>query len=867
MGDRLLNTTPDTLQPGQMLVQYRIIKKIGEGGMGEVYSARDTRLERDVAVKILPPAFAEDAQRINRFEREAKAVAALSHPNIMAIHDFGRQGDIAFAVAELLEGDSLRDVLTTGALPFRKAVDYARQAANGLAAAHERGIIHRDLKPDNLFIGRDGRLKILDFGLARVTEMESPAQAGTEAPTAAIETTPGVVMGSAGYMSPEQVRGRPVDSRSDIFSLGAVLYEMLTGQRAFRGDSAVETMSAILKEDPPELSSAGQPLPGNVERIVLHCLEKNAAERFQSARDLAFQLGALGSTGSSGSQPVAALEGSTPSRPWPLALMAAGLVLGLLAGAAVMWTLAPAPIRQFSTFAPLTFRQGMVRNARFTADGQTVVYSASWNGKPFEMFSTQMGVPGSRPLNMGIADLLAVSSTGELAISMDRRFIIGWETSGTLARAPLQGGAPREVLQGVHEADWSPDGTALAVARQIEGRYVIEYPIGNVIYETTGWVGTMRVSPDGQTIAFLDHPLHGDNVGSLSLLAVSGQKTPLGSLGGNGLAWSPDGSELWVKDGPNLQAVTRSGETRLIGNSGGYSNLVDVASDGRVLMADSDIRREVVAGTIGGDEVNLSWFNWTSIKGLSADGTRVLFQEEGLNTPEYLLFIRDTADQAPIQLSQGSGLALSPDGKWALSFRNMFTDPKPELVPTGAGQPRPLDWGGLKPGQWAQWMPDGSGIMIAGRMPDGTERIFLAPLDGGAPRPITPEGASVGLPYHVVSPDGTWLATTSQDRSVALFPLAGGEPRELMGTESGEVPIQWNEDGKSLYVYNAGVLPARIFRVDIDSGARELVHDLLPADASGVFNIDVIMLTTDGRSYAYSYRRMLTRLYTVSSIQ
>jgi len=536
-----LTTPQDTLQAGQMLGQYRSIEKIGEGGMGEVYSARDTRLHRDVAVKILPPAFADDPLRRGRFEREAKAVAALSHPNIMAIHDFGREGNIAFAVAELLDGESLRDVLAQGALPFRKAVEYARQTANGLAAAHDRGIIHRDLKPENLFVSRDGRVKILDFGLARITETEDPTQAGTGAPTAAIQTTPGVVMGSAGYMSPEQVRGRPVDSRSDLFSLGAILYEMLTGRRAFRGDSAVETMSAILKEDPPELTVSGQALPSSVERIVLHCLEKNAEERFQSARDLAFQLGALGSATGSGSQPLAAVEGSPQRRTWPVGLMAAAVLLGLLAGAVGMRALAPVPTQQASTFTPLTFRQGMIQNARFAADGQTVVYGAAWSGKPTELFATQLGVPGSRPLELGTADLLAISSTGELAISIDRHFTIGWETSGTLARAPLQGGAPREVLQNVHEADWAPDGGSLAVVRQVEGRYVIEFPIGKVIYETPGWISGMRISPDGQSIVFMDHPLHGDNVGSLSVIDLTGTKTPMGAMGSSGFAWSPEG--------------------------------------------------------------------------------------------------------------------------------------------------------------------------------------------------------------------------------------------------------------------------------------------------------------------------------------
>src|SRR5512136_2295410 len=283
-----------SLSPGFRLGPYEIGALIGAGGMGEVYRARDTRLERDVAIKVLPAEFAADPDRLRRFEHEARAVAALDHPNILAVHDVGDHEGAPYLVAELLEGETLRERLQAGVLPVRKAVDYALQMARGLAAAHDKGIIHRDLKPENLFVTKDGIVKILDFGLARQA-LVAPGE-DTHSPTLQRETGPGVVLGTVAYMSPEQARGETVDHRSDLFSLGSVLYEMLSGRRAFHGDSSVETLNAILKEEPPELPADRQ-IPPLLDRLVRHCLEKKPEDRFQSARDLVYEL--EGVTGSS----------------------------------------------------------------------------------------------------------------------------------------------------------------------------------------------------------------------------------------------------------------------------------------------------------------------------------------------------------------------------------------------------------------------------------------------------------------------------------------------------------------------------------------------------------------------------------------
>ena len=287
-----------TLASGTRLGPYEILAPIGAGGMGEVYRARDRKLDRDVAIKVLPPSVAADPDTLARFEREAKAVAALSHPNILSIFDFGTQDGTSYAVTELLEGESLRGKLDTSPISQKQAVDYALQLARGLSAAHEKGVVHRDLKPENLFVTRDGHVKILDFGLAKKVEAVSAGDE-TSAPTDPGHTEPGRVMGTLAYMSPEQVRGLPVDHRSDIFSFGTILYELLTGRKAFKKDAASDTMAAIMRDDPPELPESGRNISLALDRVVRHCLEKNRDDRFQSARDIAFALSDL-STGEEG---------------------------------------------------------------------------------------------------------------------------------------------------------------------------------------------------------------------------------------------------------------------------------------------------------------------------------------------------------------------------------------------------------------------------------------------------------------------------------------------------------------------------------------------------------------------------------------
>src|SRR5579863_1664814 len=489
------------LASGTKLGLYEIVSPLGAGGMGEVYSARDSALGRDVAIKVLPAAFSEDADRLRRFKQEAQAAAALNHPNILTIYHVGEHDRAPYIVSELLEGETLRQRLQAGPLPVRKAIDYSIQVARGLAAAHNKGIVHRDLKPENIFLTKDGRVKILDFGLAKLTRLEE-SESGSDSPTLTRGSEPGFVLGTVGYMSPEQVRGQPAVPASDLFSFGAILYELLTAKRAFRGETAADTMSAILKDEPPELAQVNRLIPPALERIVRHCLEKNPEERFQSARDLSFDLDALSLvSGTTPALPPSRQAFKTKLLPWIAVSFA---TLAAFAGVALLVARrGPAPLPRYRR---ITFRTGNIQAARFAADGQSIVYSASWEGGASELFATRPPSPESRPMALKGSTLLAVSPTGEVGVLMGSRQVQLVVTVGTLARVPLEGGAPREVLSNVESADWAPDGATLLITHQSGGRDRLEFPPGKLIDQVGGVIEHSRLSPRGDRIAFLEHP-------------------------------------------------------------------------------------------------------------------------------------------------------------------------------------------------------------------------------------------------------------------------------------------------------------------------------------------------------------------------
>jgi Tol biopolymer transport system component len=857
-----------TLSAGSRLGPYEILASIGAGGMGEVYRAKDPRLKRDVAIKVLPASFSQDADRLRRFEQEAQAAGALNHPNITAVYDVGTHEGAPYVVTELLEGETLRGRLVGGALPVRKAVDYAVQIAHGLAAAHEKGIVHRDLKPENLFVTKDGRVKILDFGLAKLTQAED-AGPQTNLPTAA-GTEPGVVLGTLGYMSPEQVKGKGADHRSDLFSFGAVLYEMLSGRRVFHRDSAAETMSAILKEEPPDLSATNQSVSPGLERIVSHCLEKNPEERFHSAHDLAFDLEALSSTSTPRATAVAAGAGAGRRLLVPAAavvLLAAALSAGYVAG--VRNAAAPPPVYQ-----QLTFRRGPVWAARFAPDGKTVVYSAAWDGNPTEVFLNSPESPESRPLGLPGADVMAVSSSGEVAVSLGSHVAAPYIRAGTLARTSMTGGgAPREVLENVVAADWSPDGRELAVVRNVSGRTRLELPIGKVWYETAGWIGEPRVSPQGDRVAFIDHPIVGDDGGSVAVVDRAGKKTTISGVfaSARGLAWAFSGSEVWftaAEVGSNraVYGATLAGRQRVVARVTGCLNLLDISREGRVLLSHGSEIVGMVASA-GGDvkERDLSWLDYGNATDISPDGKTMVFFESGEGGgPGYSVYLRKTDGSPAVRLGEGAGGSLSPDGKWVAALFHPTSDQQIILYPTGAGEPKLLSKEGLK-GRSPRWLPDGKRILFQAVEEGHRARIYVRDVEGGKPRAITPEGYSN---IAGISPTGKSFITLGPDGRFVLVSVEGGQPVPVPGLGRDDAVTGWTADERFVFVRREGrSVTARMERLDLATGRSEKWKELAPADRAGLIEVAAPRIAPDGRSYAYATARLLSQLFLVKGMK
>jgi hypothetical protein len=620
--------------------------------MGEVYRARDTRLGRDVAAKVLPPEFASSPDRLRRFEQEARAVAALDHPNILAIHDVGTHEGSPYLVEELLEGESLRERLRSGALAPRKAVELAVQACAGLAAAHDKGVVHRDLKPENLFVTKDGRVKILDFGLAKLVSPQEGEGLATAATAAESET--GMVVGTAAYMSPEQVRGQAVDPRSDIFSVGAVLYEMVTGRRAFARGTAADTMSAILKEDPPEPGSVGVDVPPALQRVVLHCLEKNPVERFQSARDLGFALESASGMASAAVPPVGAA--GAPAGRRRLGFAGAALVLVAVAAVAagiafvVGGRLADRAHAARVTYQRLTARRGQVHNARFAPDGHSVFYGAAWDAGQTEIFEVRPGFPTSRAMGLTDTKLLAVSSRGVMAVELP----LAGSSTGTLAEVPISGGTPRSAVDRVWSADWSPDGTTLAIAHLAGGKIRLEMPPGKVLYEPAGNnLTSVRVSPSGAYVAFVEWPVYPDTRGSAVIMDRAGRVrartrewTAIWSV-----AWSADGGEAWFAVSPGaasceLRAMTPEGRERVVQRFPIEMWVADIARGGQVLLGLTHSQIGIRGRPSPEDEEReLGWLDYSAPFDLSRDGRTLLFDEQGIGAGETVSLPAGTIDR------------------------------------------------------------------------------------------------------------------------------------------------------------------------------------------------------------------------------
>ena len=841
--------------------------------MGEVYRAHDSRLDRTVAIKVLPTTFSADRERLQRFSQEARAAAALNHPNILSIFDIGEQQGAPYVVSELLEGETLRSRLKNGPLPIRKVIDYAMQVAKGLAAAHEKGIVHRDLKPENLFLTNDGRVKILDFGLAKLTRPEASGGSGGDAPTVQVATEAGLVMGTAGYMSPEQVRGKPADNRSDIFAFGAILYEMISGERAFHGETPADTMSAILKEETPELSETARNVPPGLERIVRHCLEKHPSQRFQSAGDLAFDLDALTQVSASGKS--GALAAVQPERSGTSSRLIAAIA-GVIALAAVMlglgWWFGRGSARSApAEYQQITFRTGSIGNARFTPDG-SIVYTAAWDGGDAQLYLARTDDNGARELGLKNAELLSISKSGELAIRLNTQYYGGYARFGTLARVPLSGGTPREVLDNVDDAEWGPDGEKLAVVRLVpeSHHWRLEYPVGHVLLDTINWISHPSISPDGKWIAFADHENPGgDDEGSVAIVDMAGHEKKLASgfVSVEGIEWSPSGDEIWFTgtrsgSATNLRGVTLSGKERSITNVPGGMWLEDMRN-GTALMITHQERLGIRGLAPGAkQEVELGWFGWSIVRDISRDGKQILFEEEGEGGgPNYTVFLRNSDGSPPVRIGEGNAEAISPDGKWVVT--------KPAkghnltLVPTGAGEARQLTHDEISYSS-ARYLTDGLHLLATGIESGHGARDYLIDVNTGDSKPITPEGI-IGTR---ISPDGREIAVIGPDRKRGIWPLDGSGFKPIPDLDPKYGVIGWASDGSSLYVMTSllNERVAKVYRVNISSGKMDYWRtfgDSLPSGASaGAPNF-----SSDGTAYAYVYAQILSEAYVVQGLK
>jgi eukaryotic-like serine/threonine-protein kinase len=880
---------------GQTISHYRIVEKLGGGGMGVVYKAEDLTLGRFVALKFLPEEALHDPQALERFRREARAASALNHPSICTIHEIGENEGQLFIVMECLGGATLKHVIQDSRIELDKILSLGIEVADALEAAHSRGIVHRDIKPANIFVTDRGHAKILDFGLAKIAEVHRSVsdESQTRGDVNAIDlTSPGTAVGTVAYMSPEQLRGKELDGRTDLFSFGVVLYEMATGAVPFRGETSAVITDAILNRTPIAPSQLNPGLPPKLGEIISKALEKDRELRCQTAGEMRADLRRLkretessrtsvltetsaSATSSSGSTPIA----TQPRSSHRLALVSVlcvllALVVGAFAGKTFFSTSVPPP----PLYRQLTFRRGSIRSARFAPDGQTILYSAAWQGNPTDVFTARPEAPESRSMGLNRTQLMSISSNAEMAVLLDSKAIGAWVSMGTLARAPLSGGAPREVLEQVQWADWARDGTSFLVVRDFGGMNRLEFPIGKALYETGGWIGHPRVSPRGDLVAFADHPVQGDDSGSLSIVDLAGHKKTLTSqwFTIQGVAWSPDSNEIWFtasKSGTDrtLYAITTDGKQRIVARLPGALMLLDIAKDGRVLLVRATWRRELMGISADGKERELSWLDYTYPADLSDDGKTLLFDEEGgggaldyskSSGYTYAVYLRKTDGSPAVLLGEGGAVALSPDGKLAI-VQTQDSPSRLRLLPTGAGESKEI--AGDINHAWARWFPDGKRILYSGNEPGKGVRLYVYELATGKSRVITQEG--VNGTALVISPDSGWVAAIGPDHKGYIYPVAGGEPRVINGLNPGEQPIVWSADGHSLYIYQPGELPARVYRLEMESGKRTLWKQLMPSDPAGVENIGPILLTPDAKTLVFGYHRMLADLYLVEGLK
>lgn len=853
---------------GKSLRSYRIETKLGAGGMGVVYKAVDSRLGRTAAIKILSTT-ALSPERERRFVQEAKAASSLNHPNIVTIYDVDTQEvdgkPLMYIAMEYVAGETLDHLIGKKGLRIRDVLKYAIQIADALAAAHGAGIVHRDLKPSNVIVTPQGVVTILDFGLAKLSEAgEADAYAETMHGEGSPLTEEGTILGTAAYMSPEQADGKPVDSRSDVFSFGSVLYEMATGQRAFAGGSKLSSLSAVLYRDPQPASHAVAEVPAELDRIISRCLKKDPERRWQTMADVKVALEELHdemeASNFSVATPIIGVRRPPRMRLWA----GLGVLAGVLLGIALSLTYQQKFSRRAEppSFQRLTFRRGDVTSAKF-APGETVVYSAEWDGAPSTLFSAQPGNREAQALAVPSARVLAISPHGEMAI------LLGGGDVGTLARVPFGGGSPREVLEGVSGADWGPDGDSLAVVRAVGGRFRLEYPIGTVLYETEKRPPMMpRVSADGRLVAFFDFDVE---VGDYALCIIGPnhprQVLSRGWRAIGALNWSPDNREIWFSAGqpggdPALYAVTLSGVQRLITQTGGMIVMQDVARDGRVLLSSVNSRLGILyLPPNGAPQRDLSWLDSSLIYELSNDARLLVFVElsngQGRNSA---LYLRKTDGSPAVQLGYGNRPSLSPDGKWVACIHHEGDRSRLMFLPTGPGESQFAKIEGLH-FDGVEWFPDNKRILFTGNETGHQIRTWVYDLESDKTTPVTPEGTR----GTQVSPDGKWFITVDPHK-LLMTPVNGGNSKTVIDLQNGERVARWSGDGRYIFLQEREPADVKISRLEMASHRKEPWLVIKVPEPGATF-FGPLALSADGKACATTFQRDLANLFLVRGLK